>query len=207
MYRLYGMPTQNTLKAAYILDAIGVKYEYQFVNLGKGEHKSEAFLKINPVGKVPALKHNDFCMFESGAICRYIANAENSSLYPDDKIERAVADQWLDFFSNHLGRWLSVLFFEKSLKSKMGMGEPNVAKCEEALNFTNQQIVSVEQLLGHNMYFGGKKLSIADFVAYAFIEQTKAIGFDLSAYPNTNAWFKKMEQLDSIKLTKTKITF
>lgn len=39
MYRLYGIPTQNTLKAAYVLDAIGVNYEYQFMNLGKGEQK------------------------------------------------------------------------------------------------------------------------------------------------------------------------
>lgn len=207
MYRLYGMPTQNTLKAAYILDAIGLEYEYAFINLSQGEQKTEAFLKVNPVGKVPALKHNDFCLFESGAICRYIANAENSPLYPQDKFKRAEADQWLDFFSNHLGRWLSTLFFEKSLKSKMGFGEPNTAKCEEALNFVTQQIVPVENLLSRSDYFGGKNLSIADYVAYAYLDQCSDINFEFKAYPKIEAWFNKMDKLDSIKKTKSKIKF
>lgn len=207
MYRVYGIPTQNTLKVGYVLDAIGLNYEYQKVDLTKGEQKTEAFLKINPVGKVPALKHNDFCMFESGAICRYIANTEKSSLYPQDNFKRAKADQWLDYFSNHLGRWLSTLFFEKSLKAKIGMGGPNSDKCEEALNFVNQQIVPVEKLLENSKYFGGEELSIADYVAFAYIEQCSAIDFDLSVYPNLNFWFKKMSQLDSVKKTKSFIKF
>jgi len=85
MYRLYGIPTQNTLKAAYVLDAIGVDYEYKKMDVQSGEHKTEEFLKMNPVGKVPVLKHNDFSLFESGAICRYVANVEGSDLYPTDK--------------------------------------------------------------------------------------------------------------------------
>jgi glutathione S-transferase len=207
MYRLYGIPTQNTLKAVYVLDAVGVDYEFQLINLANGEQKTEAFLKINPVGKVPALKHNDFSIFESNSICRYIASAENSTLYPQDIFKRSITDQWLDFFSNHLGRWLSTLFFEKSLKQKLGFGEANISKCEEALNFVNQQIVPVEKLLAENKFFGGAQPSIADYVAYANLEQTGSIGYDLSPYPHIKSWLTVMDQMDSIKTTKTKVKF
>ncbi len=207
MYRLYGIPTQNTLKAAYVLDAAGINYEYQFVNLAVGEHKQEAFLKINPVGKVPALKHNDFTTFESNTICRYIASSADSVLYPKDIYKRTVTDQWLDYFSNHLGRWLSTLFFENVLRSKMGMGTPNTAKVEEALNFVNQQIGPVEKLLSQSKYFGGDQPSIADYVAYAYLEQTGPISYDLSSCPSAKAWLDKFSQLDSVKLTKTKVKF
>lgn len=207
MYRLYGVPTQNTLKVAYVLDALGVNYEYQFVNLAKGEQKTEAFLKMNPVGKVPTLKHNDFSVFESNTICRYVASAEKSSLYPQDLIKRTATDQWLDFFSNHLGRWLSTMFFEKCLKAQMGMGEANPAKYEEALNFVNQQIVPVEKKLSDSKFISGNDITIADYVAYAYLDQTRPLAFDLSKYPNINKWLLKMDTLDSIKISKGKVKF
>ena len=207
MYKLFGIPTQNTFKAAYVLDAIGVDYEYKTVDLANGEQKGEEFLKINPVGKVPALKHNDFSMFESGAICRYVANAENSSLYPQDKIKRARNDQWLDFFSCHLGRWLSVIFFEKVMKRMMGRGEANAEKCAEALDFVNQQATVVEKHLGQSTYLTGPDLSIADYAAYAYLEQMTEIQYDLTHYPKLKNWLDKMSQLDSVKKTKSKIKF
>lgn len=207
MYRLYGIPTQNTFKAGYVLDAVGVDYEYQCVDLSKKEQKSEEFLKINPIGKVPALKHNDFSVFESSAICRYVANVENSSLYPEDKKLRAQNDQWMEFMAHHLGRWLSTLFFEKVLRKSIGMGEPNAAKCEEALFFIEQQFEPVEKHLAKNGFFVGNALSVADLVAFAYIEQSAAIQYDLSQYPNVSKWLEKMSALDSVKKTKSKIKF
>lgn len=207
MYRLYGIPTQNTLKVAYVLDAVGVEYEFQFINLAKGEQKTEAFLKINPIGKVPALKHNDTCLFESNSICRYIARVEKSSLYPNDLLTKTQNDQWLDFFSNHLGRWLSTLFFEKCLKPQMGVGEPNISKCDEALNFINQQFPPIEKHLKEVKFFGGSQLSITDFVAFAYLEQTIPLKFDMTLYPKTHDWLKHMGLLESIKKTKTKVKF
>jgi len=205
MYRLYGIPTQNTLKAAYVLDAVGADYEFQKVDLSKGEQKTEAFLKVNPIGKVPALKHNDFTLFESGALCRYIANVENSPLYPTDKQKRAQVDQWLDFFTCHLGRWLSALFYEQVIKKASGRGEPDKARCEEALGFVNQQILPVEKHLSQSPYFVGDQLTIADLVAFAYIEQSAALNYDLSPYPHTKKWLEKVGSLDSVKKTKTKV--
>ena len=41
MYKLLGFFTQNTMKTLYVLEEIGVNYEYQFVDLGKGEQREE----------------------------------------------------------------------------------------------------------------------------------------------------------------------
>lgn len=156
---------------------------------------------------MPALKHNDFGVFESNNICRYIASTENSSLYPKDIFKRTTTDGWLDFFANHLGRWLSTLFFEKNLKAVLGMGEPNQAKIDEALNFISQQMPPVEKHLSESKYFGGTEPTIADYVAFAYLEQTIPTQYDLSAYPSVKSWLTKMSQLESIKLTKTKVKF
>ncbi len=206
MYRLYGIPTQNTLKIGYVLDSIGVDYEYQRMDLAKGEHKTDWFLKINPVGKVPALKHNDFSVFESSAICRYIAVVESSNLYPQDLKLRAEADQWIDFMGHHLGRWLSTLFFEQVLRRVLKFGEPDAAKSEEAHGFIVEQLVPVNDHLSKTGYFVGNSLSIADFIAFAYIEQTEALKIDLSKYPNVQKWLSKLSALESVQKTKSKIT-
>ena len=84
MYRLYGFFTQNSLKALYVLEELGVDYEFRFVDLSKREQRDEAFLKMNPVGRVPVLEHGGRPLFESGAICRYVANNEKSAICRQD---------------------------------------------------------------------------------------------------------------------------
>ena len=55
MYQLFGFFTQNTRKALYVLEELGVDYEFQIVDLFKGEQKNDNFLKLNPAGETPVL--------------------------------------------------------------------------------------------------------------------------------------------------------
>ena len=140
MFRLYGFPTQNSMKTLYVLEESGLDFEFVLVDLEKGEHKSDSFRQKTPMGKVPLLEHDGEYLFESGAICRYVGSVSNSPLYPADLLQRARVDQWLDFFSCHLGRWFSTLFFEQVIKPKYGLGDPNEASLEEATKFAHQQL-------------------------------------------------------------------
>lgn len=205
MYRLHGFPTQNSLKPLYVLEELGVEYEFQYVDLFQGEHKGEAFLKLNPVGKVPVLEFGDESIFESGAICRYVANQAGSPLYPQDALARGKVDQWMDFFSLHLGKWLSTLFFENVIKEKAGAGQPDAEKCDEAYNFTLEQMAIIDAHLANNKYFIGDTLTIADLFAFAYIEQVKAIDFSLDKYPHVKAWFDGFDSRDSIARVRSKV--
>jgi len=199
MYRLFGFPSQNSMKTLYVLEELDVDYEFQLIDLFNGENKKEAFLKLNPFGKAPTLQLNNDSLFESGAICRYVANVENSPLYPQDKLQRAKVDQWMDFFSCHLGRWLSTLYFENIIKAKAGMGDPDEAKCEEALGFSHQQLAIVNNVLETNEFFVGDTLTIADLFAFAYIEQVNAYDLSLEKYPHIKTWFDRIEKRKSIQ--------
>lgn len=205
MYRLSGTFTQNTMKALYVLEELEVDYEFQFVDLSKGENKTADFSKLTPVGKVPVLQHNDDSLFESGAICRYVANVENSPIYPTDKLQRAKVDQWMDFFSCHLGRWLNTLFFEKIIKTKAGLGATDEKSCEEAVKFAGLQFSTVDKWLKDNKYFIGNDLTIADFFAFAYIEQVGAVGVSLTEYPHVERWFNEIEGRNSIQRGREKV--
>ena len=55
MLILYYWPGASSIVPHIVLEEIGTPYHQQLVNLAQGEHKSAAYLKINPHGKVPAL--------------------------------------------------------------------------------------------------------------------------------------------------------
>jgi len=205
MFRLYGFPTQNSLKPLYVLAAVDCEYEFEFVDLSKGEHKREAFGEKTPIGKVPVLEHDGEHIFESGAICRYVASATESPLYPVDTLQRARVDQWMDFFSCHLGRYLSAMFFEKVIKRKFKLGEPNQESIEEATRFVNEQFAILNNHLENSDWLANDTLSIADLFAFAYVEQHRAIDFSLQDFPNAQAWFERVAALESIANAKSRL--
>jgi glutathione S-transferase len=198
MFQLYGFFTQNTLKTLYVLEEVGEDFEFHFVNLSKGEQKTEAFAQKTPIGKVPVLEHNGEHLFESGAICRYVANVAESPLYPADKMQRARVDQWMDFFSCHLGRWFTTLYFEAVIKPKFNLGDPNESGIAEANKFAKIQLDTLNSHLADTDWLANDALSIADLFAFAYIEQHRAVDFSLDDYPNVTAWVDRIESRKSI---------
>ena len=193
MYLLHGFFTQNTLKTLYVLEEVGAEYEFCFVDLAKGANRTDEFRAMTPVGKVPVLEHGDASLFESGAICRYVASEEKSPLYPADKLERAYVDQWMTFFTCHPGRWLTNLYFEKIMKPAAGMGETNEARCEESVRFATAQLKAVERRLDGRDWLANDTMSIAEPFALAYMEQARAVGFDLDPFPNVKNWFERLD--------------
>lgn len=72
---LYHSPQSRSTTARWLLEEIGEPYDLHVLNLAKGEHKSPEFLAINPMGKVPTLRHGDALVTECGAIACYLADA------------------------------------------------------------------------------------------------------------------------------------
>ena len=104
MLTIYGSDLSGpAIKVRLTASFLGIEYKWQLVNLREGEQKKEWFLKINPVGKVPAIDDDGFNLFESNAICKYLCDKHNSPLYPKDVKKRAVIEQWIDYVSFHIG--------------------------------------------------------------------------------------------------------
>lgn len=202
---LYAFRTQNNMKVLYVFEELQLDYDFHFVDLFKAEHLTPEFKAIHPFGKTPALKMGDKTLAESGAICRYVASVAHSPLYPADKFERAQVDQWLDFFSNHLGRALSVLYFEKVLKAQIGIGEPDPKACEDNTNYARQGCEIVDAALKGNDYLMGAQITIADLFAYAYVEQVNDVDFSLDPYPSLAKWFASMSDRPAIAKAKSRL--
>ena len=205
MFRLYGFFTQNSLKTLYVLEEVVGDFEFQFIDLTKGEQKTEDFSKMTPVGKVPVLEHDGEYLFESGAICRYIANLNDSPLYPGDSLSRARVDQWMDFFSCHLGHWFNKLYFEAVIKPNFGIGSPDKDGIAEATKFAQIQLGMLNNHLESSDWLANDAFSIADLFAFAYVEQHRTVEVSLDEYANIKAWFERIESRPSIANAKARL--
>ena len=96
---LYHAAPSRSSVTLWMLEELGHPYDLKLINLQAGENLKPDYLAINPMGKVPALKHGDTIITELAAICTYLADE-----FPDAKLNvpvgtprRGVYLKWLFF--------------------------------------------------------------------------------------------------------------
>jgi glutathione S-transferase len=99
---LYHAAPSRSSVTHWMLEEVGEPFDLHLLSLARGEHKSPEYLKINPMGKVPALRHGDVVITEGAAICAYLADE-----FPDRKLNIPVGDP-------RRGVYLKWLFFGPS---------------------------------------------------------------------------------------------
>jgi glutathione S-transferase len=70
----HAAPSRSSI-AHWMLEEVGQPYELHVLSLKDGDNRKPAYLSVNPMGKVPALKHGDAVVTEAAAICCYLADA------------------------------------------------------------------------------------------------------------------------------------
>jgi glutathione S-transferase len=74
MKKLYFNKYTRATRVRWLIEEAGLDVEIVNVDLAKGEHKSPAYLKVHPLGKVPALQDGERTIIESGAITVHLAD-------------------------------------------------------------------------------------------------------------------------------------
>ena len=70
---LYHAVPSRSITVHWMLEELGVPYEIKRISIEAGDHKQPDYLAVNPMGRVPALKHGDRVVTETAAICAYLA--------------------------------------------------------------------------------------------------------------------------------------
>jgi glutathione S-transferase len=98
MLGIYFAPGARSLAAHIVLEESGEKYEPIRVDLAKGEQRSEAYLRLNPQGRVPVLRLDDgMPLAENTAILPYLG--KRFGLWPKDPLAEAKALSLIGFFA------------------------------------------------------------------------------------------------------------
>jgi len=95
----HAAPSRSSI-VRWMLEEVGEPYDIHLLSLSKGENRAPGYLAVNPMGKVPALRHGDVVITEAAAICTYLADAfpRAGLSVPIGDPRRGVYLKWL-FFS------------------------------------------------------------------------------------------------------------
>ena len=187
--KLYGFGTPNMTKVLLTAEQLGVEYEYVHLNPAAGEIKTPEHMARHPLGKIPVLEDEGHCIYESAAICRYMANISDSDMYTGDAKQLAAIDQWIDFTCHHIGKWIGTYFFQEIVQKSFFNKEINEEAMEEARGFLKEQLPVMEKHLKENQYLTGDTITIADTIAFAYYNIHEVTSFDFKDYTNITRWY------------------
>jgi glutathione S-transferase len=101
MYKLFWSPGSAAMAPQAVLEEIGAPYEMVRVDLAAKEHAGDRYRALNPNGRIPTLVDGDFVIFETSAICQYLAEKHpDAGLMPTDLQLRGRHHQWLTHMTN-----------------------------------------------------------------------------------------------------------
>jgi glutathione S-transferase len=100
----HGWRSSASRRVRLCLEEKGLAYESHVVDMGKLEHHSAEYLKINPNGVIPTLIHDGRPLHESGTICEYLDETfPDPPLRPDAPYERALMRNWIRHIDGLIG--------------------------------------------------------------------------------------------------------
>jgi len=141
--------------ARWMLEEIGVPYRAEIVDYGP-PMKGPAYRAINPMGKVPALKHGDTIITETAAICTYLADAfPAAGLAPaPGSAARGPYYRWMFFAAGPL---------EQAVTARsMGWEVPQNRAGMVGFGSYKTALDALETALAHGGYIAGDRFSAAD---------------------------------------------
>ncbi len=167
MIDLYTFGTSNGKRASVLLEECGLPYTAHKVDLTKGEHKRPEFLRINPLGVIPAIVDSEgpggkpLTLSQSGAIAIYAAEKSGRFL-PGDPVQRLLALQWLMHAVSDCALTVGTIFVTGMLPDKPA------SVIERFKGRLSAFFKAIDGHLAQNEYLAGE-LSIADFALYTVV--------------------------------------
>lgn len=200
---LYGVPGSPYLRMPMLAsEEKGV--DWTLTALKPGESKAPAYLARHPFGKIPAMEHDGFQLYEAQAILRYIDAAfEGPRLTPEDPRALARMSQVMNILDCYVMPSLTAgIGFNRIVAPIFGI-PVNEAAVTAAIPMGRTCLKALEDILGDQPYFTGHAISLADLAAVAHLEMVPQSpeGADLIAGSSLLVWLKRMSARPSVQAT------
>jgi len=189
---LWGRATSsNVMKSVWTLEELGLPYDRRDVGGKFGQTDTPAYRAMNPTGLVPTLQEDEFTLWESNAICRYLcaAHAPGSPLWPQEVRARARIDRWMDAQQTVLNRPMSVVFWglvrtpaEKRDPAAITQGVADTAK---ALGLIGTE-------LSRHAFIAGDTFTLADIPWGVHVHRWFTMDFERPEVPGLRAWYDRL---------------
>jgi len=158
------------------------------VDLSQAEHKSLAFLALNPFGQLPVLEAGDLVLADSNAILVYLALTHDAGgeWLPRDAIGAARVQRWLSVAAGQLAGGPA------AARAAVLFGRPIDQAPRDA---AARLFALMEQHLTTQPFFAAPHPTIADVALYSYTAHAPEGGVNLAPYPRLRQWLERIEAL------------
>lgn len=206
---LYGLSRSVYTRIARLaLEEKGVRYAFEEVEIFGPEGVPAEHLARQPFGRIPALAHDGFTLYETGAITRYVDEAfAGTRLQPQAARARARMNQVIGIIDSYAYRpMIWGVFVARVVAPEEGV-VPDEKLVAEALAKCRICCRALAEILGSNHCFTGDAVSLADLHALPimlYFAMTPEGRDTLAAHPNLRAWLDATAVRASVQRTKGK---
>lgn len=188
--KLYRHPKSGHChRVELMLNLLDIPYENVDVDLVNGAHKAPEFLKLSPLGQVPAIDDNGVIIADSVAILTYLVETyDNAATWRGaDPVEKAEIQRWLSIAAGELASGPCAARLVTVFGAPLD---------HEAAKATAHGILAVvEAHLDGRDWLAADHPTVADVSGYSYIAHAPEGAVGLAAYPRVRDWLGRVEAL------------
>ena len=193
MLKILGRRTSgNVMKPVWVLDELGVEYEREDVGGKFGGNREPGYLAMNPTGLVPTLVEDDYVLWESNAITRYLCEKfGHGSLCPADPRVRATADTWMDWQQTTCAPMMLPVFWGL-------VRTPEAERDYDRINAGIERGYEVWGMLDRHLegraFVAGDELTMGDIPIGPQAHRWFNLVDERPSMPNLEAWYQRLTE-------------
>ena len=152
--KIYYAPNTRAVRIVWLFGELGLPYDLERFKLGDAAMCAPEYLKVHPMGRVPALQDGDVTLFESGAIVQYVlAKYGNGRLVPDvSSPDFPTYLQWLHYAEGMIMPPVNTIIVETILLKPERRNQVNV---DRAVKLLSQMLTAVDDRLRGREFLAG----------------------------------------------------
>ena len=191
----YHSPNTRSTGTRILLEELGADYDLHVLNIKAGDQRAPAYLAVNPMGKVPAIRHGDALVTEQGAVFIYLAD-----LYPEAGLAPEIGDplrgsylRWMVYYGS---------CFEPALIDRAQKREPAPASTSPYGDY-DTMLKTLTDNLARGPWMLGEKFSAADVLWGTALGWTTKFGL-VPHTPVVDAYISRVDARPAVVRTRTK---
>ena len=189
--KIHHAPNSRSVRALWLFNELGLPYELEIYPLGDKSMRTPEYLKVHPLGRVPALEDGDLTIFESGAIVQYVLDK-----YGDGTMVPATRSpdyptylQWLHYAEGMIMPQVNIIVVETIFLPEERRNQTNV---DRATKLLTRMLTAVDIHVQEREFLAGG-FSGADIMTGHACIVSGRLGADISDKPNVAAYIDRLE--------------
>ena len=193
MLRVLGRKTSiNVQKIMWLTAEMGLEVERVDIGGKFGGNDTPEYLAKNPNGLVPTLEDGDFVVWESQAICRYIAEKYGAPPWaPQDATARALTGQWMDWYLTSMHPPMTVIFWTLVRTAPEDRDEEAF---NEAVKKAARFWTMADKHLEKADYMTGDEPTIGDIPLGCSVNRWYTLDVERPTLPRLEAYYQRLKE-------------